>query len=86
MIWSIGLLLKASVNSSLCTSTASLRRVRLWNVDSLDQWSVELGKQLTHRIIPALERKEKPALAHESSTNNDLPIPKMEEGKLKEAL
>src|SRR5205823_8884093 len=41
----------------------------LWNIDSFDQWGVELGKQLAQRIIPELERKEKPTLAHDSSTN-----------------
>jgi len=42
----------------------------IWNVDSFDQWGVELGKQLAQRIIPELESKDKPALAHDSSTNN----------------
>ena len=42
----------------------------IWNIDSFDQWGVELGKQLAQRIIPELERKEKPTLAHDSSTNN----------------
>ena len=42
----------------------------IWNVDSFDQWGVELGKQLAQRIIPELESREKPALAHDSSTNN----------------
>ena len=42
----------------------------IWNIDSFDQWGVELGKQLAQRIIPELESKEKPALAHDSSTNN----------------
>ena len=42
----------------------------IWDVDSFDQWGVELGKQLAQRIIPELESKEKPALAHDSSTNN----------------
>ena len=42
----------------------------IWNIDSFDQWGVELGKQLAQRIIPELESKEKPALAHDNSTNN----------------
>jgi len=42
----------------------------IWNIDSFDQWGVELGKQLAQRIIPELESKDKPALNHDSSTNN----------------
>lgn len=42
----------------------------IWNIDSFDQWGVELGKVLAQRIIPELENKEKPALSHDSSTNN----------------
>jgi glucose-6-phosphate isomerase len=42
----------------------------IWNIDSFDQWGVELGKMLAQRIIPELENKEKPALSHDSSTNN----------------
>jgi glucose-6-phosphate isomerase len=42
----------------------------IWNIDSFDQWGVELGKQLAQRIIPELESKEAPALTHDSSTNN----------------
>jgi glucose-6-phosphate isomerase len=42
----------------------------IWNIDSFDQWGVELGKQLAQQIIPELESREKPALAHDSSTNN----------------
>ena len=42
----------------------------IWNIDSFDQWGVELGKQLAQRIIPELESKEKPAPSHDSSTNN----------------
>jgi glucose-6-phosphate isomerase len=42
----------------------------VWNIDSFDQWGVELGKVLAQRIIPELESKEKPKLAHDSSTNN----------------
>jgi glucose-6-phosphate isomerase len=42
----------------------------IWNIDSFDQWGVELGKQLAQRIIPELESKQEPALNHDSSTNN----------------
>jgi glucose-6-phosphate isomerase len=42
----------------------------IWNVDSFDQWGVELGKVLAQRIIPELESKTKPDLNHDSSTNN----------------
>jgi len=41
----------------------------IWDVDSFDQWGVELGKVLAQRIIPELERPTEPALAHDSSTN-----------------
>ena len=41
----------------------------IWNVDSFDQWGVELGKVLAQRIIPELESAAEPALAHDSSTN-----------------
>jgi glucose-6-phosphate isomerase len=42
----------------------------IWNIDSFDQWGVELGKQLAQRIIPELESKHEPAFNHDSSTNN----------------
>jgi len=42
----------------------------IWNIDSFDQWGVELGKVLAQRIIPELESKEEPVLSHDSSTNN----------------
>jgi glucose-6-phosphate isomerase len=41
----------------------------IWNIDSFDQWGVELGKVLAQRIIPELESKTDPKLAHDSSTN-----------------
>jgi len=41
----------------------------IWNIDSFDQWGVELGKVLAQRIIPELESKTEPALKHDSSTN-----------------
>jgi glucose-6-phosphate isomerase len=42
----------------------------IWNIDSFDQWGVELGKLLAQRIIPELEAKIAPKLDHDSSTNN----------------
>src|SRR6266511_1659498 len=42
----------------------------IWDIDSFDQWGVELGKVLAQRIIPELEGKDEPKLAHDSSTNN----------------
>jgi glucose-6-phosphate isomerase len=42
----------------------------IWDIDSFDQWGVELGKVLAQRIIPELENKVEPQLAHDSSTNN----------------
>jgi len=42
----------------------------IWNIDSFDQWGVELGKQLAQRIIPELEGEQEPAFNHDSSTNN----------------
>jgi glucose-6-phosphate isomerase len=42
----------------------------IWNIDSFDQWGVELGKVLAQRIIPELESQQDPKLAHDSSTNN----------------
>jgi glucose-6-phosphate isomerase len=41
----------------------------LWNIDSFDQWGVELGKVLAQRIIPELENPAEPVLKHDSSTN-----------------
>ena len=41
----------------------------LWNIDSFDQWGVELGKALAQRILPELESASEPALVHDSSTN-----------------
>jgi glucose-6-phosphate isomerase len=42
----------------------------IWDIDSFDQWGVELGKVLAQRIIPELESKSEPKLGHDSSTNN----------------
>ena len=41
----------------------------IWNIDSFDQWGVELGKVLAARIIPELESAQEPPLNHDSSTN-----------------
>jgi glucose-6-phosphate isomerase len=41
----------------------------IWNIDSFDQWGVELGKALAARIIPELETGAKCQLKHDSSTN-----------------
>jgi glucose-6-phosphate isomerase len=42
----------------------------IWNIDSFDQWGVELGKVLAQRIIPELESEVEAKLNHDSSTNN----------------
>ena len=42
----------------------------IWDIDSFDQWGVELGKALAQRIIPEVESKTEPKLSHDSSTNN----------------
>ncbi len=42
----------------------------IWNINSFDQWGVELGKALAQAIIPELEAKSALALQHDSSTNN----------------
>jgi glucose-6-phosphate isomerase len=41
----------------------------IWQIDSFDQWGVELGKALAQRIIPELEGASEPKLEHDSSTN-----------------
>ncbi len=41
----------------------------IWNINSFDQWGVELGKVLANRIIPELESTNEPELAHDSSTD-----------------
>jgi glucose-6-phosphate isomerase len=42
----------------------------IWNIDSFDQWGVELGKVLAKRIIPELESATETELKHDSSTNS----------------
>ena len=41
----------------------------IWNIDSFDQWGVELGKVLAQHIVEELESAAEPKLAHDSSTN-----------------
>jgi len=41
----------------------------IWNINSFDQWGVELGKMLAKRIADELESEDEPELAHDSSTN-----------------
>jgi len=41
----------------------------IWQIDSFDQWGVELGKVLAQRIIPEIESESEPTLQHDSSTN-----------------
>ncbi|MDY0041768.1 MAG: glucose-6-phosphate isomerase [Desulforhabdus sp.] len=41
----------------------------IWNINSFDQWGVELGKVLAKRIVPELEADSSPQLRHDSSTN-----------------
>jgi glucose-6-phosphate isomerase len=42
----------------------------IWNINSFDQWGVELGKVLAQRIIPELESETELDLRHDSSTNS----------------
>jgi len=42
----------------------------VWQINSFDQWGVELGKVLAQRIVPELESPSDPPLQHDSSTNN----------------
>ena len=41
----------------------------IWDIDSFDQWGVELGKVLAQRIIPELESTSPPKLKNDNSTN-----------------
>jgi len=41
----------------------------IWNIDSFDQWGVELGKALAQRMIPELENADEPLPGHDSSTS-----------------
>jgi len=42
----------------------------IWNINSFDQWGVELGKVLANRISPELVSESDPDLHHDSSTNS----------------
>jgi len=42
----------------------------IWNIDSFDQWGVELGKVLAQRIIGELESRSEPKMNHDTSTTN----------------
>ena len=42
----------------------------IWQINSFDQWGVELGKALAQRIIPEIESEAEPSLDHDSSTNS----------------
>jgi glucose-6-phosphate isomerase len=42
----------------------------IWQINSFDQWGVELGKVLAQRIIPQLDSAAEPELGHDSSTNS----------------
>jgi glucose-6-phosphate isomerase len=42
----------------------------IWNIDSFDQWGVELGKVLAQRIISELESPTESKMNHDSSTNS----------------
>ncbi len=41
----------------------------IWNIDSFDQWGVELGKELAKRTVAEITSAAEPGLAHDSSTN-----------------
>ena len=41
----------------------------IWQINSFDQWGVELGKKLAQAIVPELKSKSRPKLTHDSSTN-----------------
>ena len=56
-------------NSWPSMNTAVFTQGTIWNINSFDQWGVELGKAMAQRIIPELESKEEPQLDHDSSTN-----------------
>jgi glucose-6-phosphate isomerase len=42
----------------------------IWNIDSFDQWGVELGKVLATKVLAELESATEPDLKHDSSTSN----------------
>jgi glucose-6-phosphate isomerase len=68
------LLLDASTPAALGKLVALYEHIvftqgTIWQIDSFDQWGVELGKALAQRIIPELESATEPKLEHDSSTN-----------------
>ena len=50
-------------------SASTCSQGTIWNINSFDQWGVELGKVLATKIIPELEASAEPKLEHDSSTN-----------------
>ena len=61
--WQRALHLVALYENSIFTQGA------IWDIDSFDQWGVELGKVLAKRIISELEQAGDSELTHDSSTN-----------------
>jgi glucose-6-phosphate isomerase len=58
----------------------------IWNIDSFDQWGVELGKQLAKTTIAELTAKDEPELKHDSSTNALIQrYRQLRDGRLKDA-
>ena len=58
----------------------------IWNIDSFDQWGVELGKQLAKTTIAELTAKDEPELKHDSSTNTLIHrYRQLRDGRLKDA-
>jgi glucose-6-phosphate isomerase len=53
----------------------------IWDIDSFDQWGVELGKALAQAVIPELESEAAPALHHDSSTNAMIRRDRAERGR-----
>ena len=52
----------------------------VWQINSFDQWGVELGKVLANRIVPELESTASPQLKHDSSTNTLIRRYRMSQG------
>ena len=64
---------RRSANSSPSTSTPSSPRGAIWNIDSFDQWGVELGKVLAQKIIGELTSPSEPKMNHDTSTTQPHP-------------
>ena len=58
-----------AVRTFLLVRSSVFTQVVIWNIDSFDQWGVELGKVLATRIIPELESAAEPDLKHDGSTS-----------------